>query len=133
MLALVDAELLEPQHEAACEEVRVARLVLGEDDHADPDGLPVAQSPKGRAPGLPGRSPHRAGDRLSLRGRSAAEEGERDVQVIAREDADAVRARDLPLLPGDEALDGGLGEAKGDEEPKALIAGNASPLSHASL
>ena len=57
-----------------------------------------------------------------------AEEGERDVQVLAGDDADAAEVRALPRLAGVEDL---LGQAEPEEEAQPLIAAHASRGGHA--
>jgi hypothetical protein len=90
-------------------------LEIVEDEHPDTPRLSVAlhagHGPPGPACGL-AQSPH---DGLEVLGRPGAEEGQGDVQVLARDDPPT--ARELPSLPGDELLDRLVGQAERTEEP----------------
>jgi hypothetical protein len=122
-LARVRAEALEPPLQVLGEGGGAAVLVA-EHEHADAPRLAVAlcgeARPRGRAGGV--AQGCREGGELGAR--PAAEERERDVQVLGRDDPP--RAGERPLLPCGEGVGRVRGKANAEEEPKALIAPDAS-------
>ena len=69
----------------------------------------------------------RADNRLELACRPVAEEGERDMQVLAPDDADVGQLAALPALDPVEDL---IGQAKRKEEPEPFIAAHATAGRH---
>ena len=114
-LAPVDAERLEPRLEVAGERRRAASLVL-EDEHPDAPRLAV---PHGHEPRRLGDAAGRGAERLDDPGqfacRPVAEERERDVEMLARDDTD-VGGEVLPL-PGGERVERRVGQPQRAEEP----------------
>ena len=102
VLAAVEPELLEGAVEPPGEGRRAAALV-GEGEHPHAPRLPVvAEVQVRRFRGTGGRLPERRCDCLQIPGRLRAEERQRDVQVLGRDDS----ARpELAQLPRDEAVD----------------------------
>src|SRR5581483_471099 len=86
LLRLVDAEPLEPPEDVAGHGSR-ALLGVVEDEHADAPRLPVRARREHDLPGASRRAVELLGDLRHLPGRSVPEEGERDVQVAAGNDA----------------------------------------------
>src|SRR6185503_17184058 len=125
----VDAERFQAGVTSAREPRRGAALI-GENEHPDAPRLAPAR-------GLehdrlrPGRGgvPQDAHDRVDLRCRAAAEERERDVQVLPRDDT---AARQVRRAPGGEVVQRGGRKLECEEEPKALIASDATRGSHTS-
>ena len=120
-LALVDAEPLEPALDIVRESCSVPPGIV-EDDHPDAARLAI---PHGREPNVrraASRSPQRTDDRIELRRRAMPEERERDVQVVARENANLVQFSTLPAL---ELLESVVGQAQGEKEPQPFIAAHA--------
>lgn len=106
-LAAVDAEPLQPLLEVGSERTCPARLVV-EDEHPDAPRLAVAHRREARPLLHPGGSlTERRDDRGQLAGRPVAEEGERDVQVLARDDSEL--AGQVRVLPRLERVERGLG------------------------
>src|SRR5581483_3554841 len=93
-LAPVDGERLQARLDVVRERRRECALVV-EDEHPDAARLAVALEAEPQAARTRGGVAQRADDRLQLPCRPVAEEGERDVQVLARDDADAAQL----LLP----------------------------------
>src|SRR6185503_4100420 len=125
----VDAERFQAGVTSAREPRRGAALI-GENEHPDAPRLAPAR-------GLehdrlrPGRGgvPQDAHDRVDLRCRAAAEERERDVQVLPRDDT---AARQVRRAPGGEVVQRGGRKLECEEESKALIASDATRGSHTS-
>jgi hypothetical protein len=110
----VDAEGLEAAEEILRQRGRPPLEVV-QDEHPDAprlaETLHAEDGPPDPACGL-AQGPH---DGLEFLGRPGAEEGQGDVQVLARDDAPA--ARELPSLPRNQLLDRLLGQAECTEEP----------------
>src|SRR5438128_8545102 len=128
-LPLVHAQPLEPPVEVVGERDRPSALVV-EDEHADAPRLAVAGDGESGAPGGRGRLPELAGDRGDIRGGSAPEEGQGDVEVRPDDAADAVSFGKRPAAPGDEAVEDVVGETQGAEEPDRRIAPHATDRIH---
>jgi hypothetical protein len=112
-LAPVDAELLEPSLEVASEPGCPAVVVL-EDEHADTSRLAIANRREPDLARICSGSAQRAHDRVQLAGRSMAEKGERDVQVLAGDGPDVRQRLVLPALDlGEHAV----GDSQSEEEP----------------
>jgi hypothetical protein len=113
-LRLVDAEGLEPTVRVLGDPRRTPLLVL-EDEHSDRAGLPV---PRRRENGL-GDPVHgcaqSACDRLRLASGPRPEKGDRDVQVLERNDPDAFHG-ELGALPGGDGICGRVGQAEAEKE-----------------
>src|SRR5690242_14030424 len=113
MLPLVDAELLETVVEVGSERGRAAAVIV-EHQHPDAARLAVAAQPERR----PGGSPRSLAQALrnggQFAGRAAAEEGERDVQVSARDHADVSGSAEDLALPPLQPVERLGGEAKPD-------------------
>jgi hypothetical protein len=60
-----------------------------------------------------------------------SEKGEGDVEIVPGNDANALGSREHFCLPGDEALDGLLGQDESDEKASPFKALDASALRHA--
>src|SRR5205085_10138949 len=73
----------------------------------------------------------RSHDRLELVSRAPTEERERDVELLAREHADAVDARERLLLPAPQRVDGVFREAQGAKKSQAITTLDASREVHA--
>lgn len=122
----VDAELLQPQHEAPRKFIGPADVgvagdeLLAEGDHAHPSRLAVPAYSEEGAAGIAGDAAECVRNRADVGRRPAAEEGERNVEVVWGKNAH-VGARKRLLLPGDESPDGVVGEPEGAEEPQPII------------
>ena len=90
-------------------------LLVVEHEHPDRARLPVPH----RCEDGPGDTvdgfPQSAGDSLDLASRPRAEEGDRDVQVLDRNEPDALDGQ-LLQLPGGDGLSGGIGQAEAEKE-----------------
>jgi hypothetical protein len=129
-LASVHAELLEPLSEVAGQSRRAPLLVV-EDDHADAPGLPVASGAEQGPAGPAGAAAELLEDPGNVAPGPRAEEDERDVEVLGRDDPDVAGRPELAPLPRDEPLPGLGGERKSDEETKPRIAFQARGRSRA--
>lgn len=94
------------------------------DEHPDAAGLAVAAHGQLDWPGRERGLAQRPGDRGQLGSGPAAEERERDVQVLPRDDA----ALDVPLGPGGDPLDRSVGEPERAEEPEPSIGSDATAV-----
>src|SRR3954454_20883647 len=123
----VDAELLEPSPEIVGERrPRAVDVVV--DEHADAPRLAVAlEAELGRNGNGCGR-PQRADDRCELPGRALAEEGERAVEVLARDDPQVAVQRGC--LPGDDLVERSVGQAQREEQAQPLIGSDATCRGH---
>src|SRR3954468_16937584 len=113
----VDAEPLQALLEVPGERCRRAADVV-DHDHADAPRLAVAERPE-----LDRACPRRRraelfDDRRNRRGGPVAEEGKRDMEVLAWDDTPA---REVGRLPGGKAVDGVLVELQRAEQPDSLI------------
>ena len=104
------------------ERCRTAALV-GEDEHGDAAGLAVASGRKDDLPGPRGGLAERVADLGKPRQVDAAEEGQRDVQVLTPDEAAA--AREL-FLPRDKLVEHAGGQPQGAEEPDPSTAVHAT-------
>jgi hypothetical protein len=111
--SLVDAKPLEPLLEIAGEPSCVPFFVL-EHEHADASRFAVANGREMDLPRAGGCLPQRIDDRVELAGRPPAEEGERDVHMLARDDTDVPELLPLPAL---DLVEDVVGQAQGEEEP----------------
>ena len=120
-LALVQPEAVEAVVEVLRERSRGAVNVT-EQEHSDRPRLPVAPSGKAQldAPGRTHCAPLRSGERPDLRSREAAEEGERDMELLAPDDAEPGDLQ-LALLPCDDPVEHGVRQAEGTEHTNPLI------------
>jgi hypothetical protein len=118
-LARVRPEALEPPLQVLGEGGGTPVLVA-EHEHADAPRLAVALGGEARPLGRVGGFAQGRCECRELAARPAAEEGERDVQVLGWDDPP--RAGERPLLPRGERVAGVRGKANAEEEPKALIA-----------
>lgn len=84
-LSLVDAEPLEPAVDVFGERRRVATVVV-QDEHADASRLSIAGDPQDRRPSTTGGLAQLSPDRLDVLDRPAAQEGERDVELVTPSD-----------------------------------------------
>src|SRR5918912_1443921 len=130
LLALVDAELLEPQMEGVRHGRRPVFLV-GEDEHPDAAGLAVAGYVEAGRSRCRGRLPKCSCDRRHLRRRPPPEEGERDVEVRPDDPPHASPLGKLAPSPLDEAVEDVVGKAQGAEEPEERMAFEATWRTHA--
>ena len=127
LLPLVHVELLQPLGEPRCQAPALARFVL-QHQHADAPSLPVALRGEDDLAGLSSRIPESAGDRFELRGGPGAEEGERDMEMLARDDSPAAKAFGLPTAEG---VQDSIREPKGTEETQAATAPDGTGRAHA--
>jgi hypothetical protein len=120
-LAPVHAERLEPLPHVAGEPGRAADLILA-DEHPDAPGLAVAHRSE-RRPVRPSRAPAQlVEDPRHVDSGPRAEEDERDVEVLGRDDADVRDATERARLPVDEPLARLGRDRESDEEAKSRIA-----------
>src|SRR5262249_50280815 len=127
-LALVDAEPLQALMEIVRQGARTtARVAQGE--HADAPGLAIALRHEPDWPRTCGGIPQRLEDGLQLGHRTVTEEGEREVQVVARNDS---AVAEVLLLPAGQRLEHRLGETEGTEQARALTTLQASGEFHTS-
>jgi hypothetical protein len=117
-LALVDAEGLETVEKTAGEVPALACRVV-EHEHRDATGLAITAWREDDLAGVPGGCPECGRDRGELGSGSVPEEGERDVEMLARHDP---AVAELPGLPGLDPVEDVVGQTKTAEEAKALIA-----------
>jgi len=130
LLGVVDAELLETRVQVSGETRRPARLV-GEAEHADAAGLAVAIGLEDdwtldRSCG----GAQRLGDGLQLSGRTAAQEGEREMQMLTRDEPSA--GGELGLLPAAEEIEDLARQRERAEEPEAFTASDGTSVAHTS-
>src|SRR5581483_7715662 len=126
-LAAVDAERLEPLLDVVCE-CRRAPADVGEHHHRHGPRLAVAVDSEPVVALRRRGGAERVDDRGQLGRRAVAEEGERDVQVVARHDAEAGRER--AGLPAREIVEHVVRELQREKEPETLIAPDASGRGH---
>ena len=122
LLALVDAEGFESVEEAAGEVTTLACRVV-EDEHRDAPGFAIAARREHDLARVPCGCPECGRNCGKLDGGSMAEEGERDVEMLARDDP---AVAELLSLPGFDPVEDVVGKTKAAEETKALIALDAS-------
>src|SRR5215211_446139 len=125
LFAPIDADRFEPLLQLLRDPVRAAVLV-GEDEHADAARLAVANGFEYGSWRTPRGCPHGIGDGRQLGAGPGAEERERDVEVLARDDAPT----ELLALPLNDSVQDGGGQGKAAEESKAIIALDATGSSH---
>jgi hypothetical protein len=127
-LGFVHAEPMEPPVEVTRQLSRRTVLVV---EHEHPDGArfsvaAFAKDDRSR----PGCGRFELGlDLLDLAGRPRAEEGERDVEVVAPDGP--IRTGRQARLPGDEAVEHVFGQGESAEEPDRVIALDATSRIHA--
>src|SRR2546421_654741 len=85
---------------------RSAAVLVVEHEHADAPRLAIPAEEEARRLGHPRRLAQASGDRSALFRRTAAEERERDVQVVRRDDADVPSRSEGLGLPLDQSVDG---------------------------
>lgn len=112
-LALVHPHALQPVEEVLGEAVGPFGAIL-QDEHADAPGLPITVGKQMDRLGLRRGLAHRLDDRPQLDVRAVPEERERDVQVLARDDAPLP---ELPGLPLGQRVEHGIGQPQRAEEP----------------
>lgn len=132
LLPLVDAEPLEAPENTACKPFRTAAFI-GEDDHADTAGLPVANRLEHGWLDLLGGLACRLGDIKQALGRCPAEEGHGDMEVLRRDKPEVAAADELVPLPVDEAGDRVVRQEQRDEEPKVLMTLHVRPRRRANV
>jgi hypothetical protein len=103
-LTPIHAEPFEPLPDPVGEKRRAPALV-GEDEHADAPRLAVTGRREHGRLDRGARLTDGTEDALDVASRSAAEEGDRDVKVLGRDEANAGDGADLGLAPANEALD----------------------------
>src|SRR5262249_33095892 len=128
VLAAVDAERLQTALDALRQRGGGAVEVV-EDEHRHAPGLAVAgdgelQGGRGSSRGLP----QRREDPVELPGGPVAEEGKRDVEVLARDDPDTGERGELPGL---DCVERRFRKAEAEEETEPLIPTHAIPGIHA--
>jgi hypothetical protein len=127
-LGLVHAEPLEPVVEVT-RQLSSGTVLVIEDEHPDAARLSIAAFAEGDR-SRPGCGRFELGpDRLDLMGRPRAEEGERDVEVVAPDGP--IRTGRQARLPGDEAVEHVFGQGESAEEPDRVIALDATSRIHA--
>jgi hypothetical protein len=127
-LRLVHAEPVEPVVEIT-RQLSSGTVLVVEHEHPDAARLPVAAFAKDDRP-RPGCGRFELGpNRLDLVERPRAEEGERDVEVLAPDGS--IRTGRQEPLPGDEAVEHVLGQGESAEEPDRVIALDATSRIHA--
>ena len=115
-LGLVDPEPGQPLVNVFRDPRRV-RLPVVEDEHADGARLPVPNRGKHGPRSALGPRMQRSGDRGELTGRPRAQERNRDMQVLSRDEACPFgRAQLVPLPAGDPGHDR-VRQAKAEKEP----------------
>ena len=120
--ALVDAEGLQPVEQSPGEPPGLTRAVL-EDEHPDTARLAVAAGREDDLAGVPGRSSQRGRNRRQFGCRAPSEEGEREVEMLERDDPPVAKVLGLPRF---ERVEDVAGEAQGAEETQVLIALDAT-------
>ena len=110
--ALVDAEPFQTIVQVLGQPCGGSPLVA-QDEHSDAPGLAVALGHEPDRRSGCGRRPQGLPDLPELLHRARSEEGQREVQVLPRDNAAAVDVRSLPLGQGVERL---VGEAEGAEQ-----------------
>src|SRR5438132_3612329 len=123
LLPLVDSEPLQTLVQVARQGRRPALLVV-EDQHADAARLAVAMGREDDLRSRGGRLPQGTRDRVDLFRRSMAEEGERDVQMVAAECPSL--GGQILALPADERFDCLVRQSERTEEPEPFTALDAS-------
>ena len=117
-LAPVDAEGLEPLLYLVGERGGATRGIA-EDEHRDTPRLSVPIELELERMFPANSLGQNSGDLCKLCRRPRAEEGKRDVEMLARDDASPVP--ELTLLPGAHAVEHPLGKPQGEEEAQPLI------------
>jgi hypothetical protein len=102
-------------------------LVLSEDEHADAAGLPVSRHAERERANAGAAALQRLDHLGQPAARLPAEKGEREVQVVARNDSLALETR----LPDGDRVHRVVGKAQAAEEPDLLIALDLSGAGHA--
>src|SRR5215216_4453966 len=125
LFAPTDADRLEPLLQLLSNPARAA-VLLGEDEHADAARLAVANGFECGSWSTLGGRPQGVDDGRQLLAGPGAEERERDVEVLARDDAPA----EVLGLPLDDPVDDGGGQGKAAEESKAIMASDAIASTH---
>src|SRR5262249_15358857 len=97
-------------------EPRRAAAAIGQDDHPDRAGLPVARRLELERPRRRRLLAKRDQDRLEVASRRPSEERERDVEA-----RHATAARELSFPPALELVDGVVGQLEGEEESDGVI------------
>src|SRR5204863_1276372 len=97
-----------------------------EAEHADAARLAVAGHGEVRPAGGGSDGPEGGGDWLHLVGRTVSEEGEGDVEVGRRDDADVADVGEGGTLPVHEPADDVGGQHQGQEEARSLTTTDAS-------
>ena len=121
-LALVDAERLQTRLQVVGERRARARLVV-EDEHADAPGLAVARTARARTGSAPAAAPRSASTiGVELAAGPAAEERERDVQVLAAATTADAAPSALALPARRAASSDVVGQPEREEEAEPLIA-----------
>jgi len=118
LLAPVDAEGLEPLLYLVGERGGATRGIA-EDEHRDTPRLSIPIGLDLETATSTGGDLQRPRDLRELARRPRAEEGKRDVEMLARDDASPVP--ELTLLPGAHAVEHPLGKPQGEEEAQSLI------------
>src|SRR5215207_3172228 len=124
-LAPVDADRLEPLVELPRDPGCAVVPVL-ENEHADAPRLAVPEGSERRSGRALGARSQGVDDRRQIGARSRAQERERDVEILSRDNPPG----EVLSLPPDDPLDGAGGEGEAAEESKAIIAFDASGAIH---
>ena len=125
----VDAEGLEPFLNVTGQCARVTGGIA-EDEHRDAPRLAIPIDVELEGVALADGLLERGKDLRELGCRASAEECERDVEMLPRDDAAGASKR--TLLPGDNAGPHRLGKPQSEEESKPLIALQATRRAHTS-
>ena len=112
-LALVDPEALQPVEQILREPGRRTGQIL-QDEHPDTPGFAVLLRQKADRLGGCGGFAQRVGDPGKLAGRPVAQEGEREVQVLTRDDPAVTQ---VALLPPGQRVERSRGKPQRAEEP----------------
>jgi hypothetical protein len=127
LLALIDAEGLQSVEEPSGEPSAFLCAIV-EHEHPHAAGLAVAARREHDVGGFSRSVGQRHRDRRQLAGRPSAEEREREVEMLARDDP---ALAEMLVLPGLEVVQDAVGKPERAEEPEVLIAPEVTGGSHA--
>ena len=129
-LRFVCPKSLQPPVGIGRDAARAPALVV-EDEHPNRPRLSIANGREHRPRDAVDSLAQRSRDRVQLSGRARAEEGDRDVQVLLGNHACAGERSELLHLPAGDIPGDEVGQAKAEEEPKALMPLDATGGGHA--
>jgi hypothetical protein len=126
-LGLVHADPVQPRMQRSGELARRVVHVV-EDEHPDARGLAVVSFVELDRPRFVSRGFELGPDRLDIGSGPRSEEGEGEMEILARHEPMAPRRKER--LPGDEPVEHVSGQREGAEEPNGVTSPDASSGVH---